>query len=110
MILSDQDSCLSCPPLIPVTWAPLCLRFLGRDFDIDATARISDNGVPLLRVYLASPRHNARAMDIEPMGIMRTYLIGHEQSVLAKITKKAEEMMARIDYQVAAYCASDLWC
>ncbi len=105
-----DDVYLRYPSVISASWTPLCSRFIGRDLTCDVQPGISNEGAPLLRVYLASTRHNVRATAIEPVRILRAMLMGDADGAFAEINKKTETLMAELDYQVAAYCASDLWC
>ena len=89
---------------------PFCSRFIDSELTWGATTRLEVNGETHLRVLLRSSRHNIGVVEVIPLEISHEVVKHNLAELLAAIKKKADEVTAKADYQLAAYCASNLWC
>jgi len=74
--------------------------------------RVFPDAVPVLWVYLESREFKLSITD--SVEIKRDFSIFLRRqvapTVLGLITRRTMKLIKQMDYQLAAYCASDLWC
>lgn len=99
------------PERLSEAQAPLCARFVKSSrLDWGSTIRWTLDGTPMFQVFLQSEHHRARAVEVEPVNVARAMMARNESAIVAEVERAFSGMIAKVDFQLAAYCASNLWC
>lgn len=98
------------PPFLPAAATPLCSRFVEKDCIFDSTIRVEVDGSMAMRVWLRSEFRNARSAEIKHLPISMLFDGQRQTQFIQSVCDTFDDLLAKVDYQLAAYCASDLWC
>jgi hypothetical protein len=89
---------------------PLCQRFVQDERVFDSTVRVMQDGSMAMRVWLRSVSQNAYAAEIEQLPVSALFDKRRQALFLESVRNTFDALIAKVDYQLAAYCASNLWC
>lgn len=105
-----EPAYLNWPPSVPKSLTPLCRRFVKPPVLFASSIRLLVEEAPAIRVFLRSEQQNASAIEIASLDVDASALKGSRDERMERANKIFAQLLAKADYQLAAYCASNLWC